>query len=145
MKNLKIAVIAMFATAAVTAQDLRADQVPSDLNNSFQKEFPQATDIEWEMNAETYKVEFDMGRMDHEIWYSKDGKKIKTEMEITEAELPASIAATLKKNYNSYNIEEVEVTEENGTKTYEIELEKWFSDDIKLIMSEKGIVIREWK
>lgn len=143
MKNLKIAAILLLTAASANAQDLMTSQVPTDLNTSFQKAYPNATDVEWEMEGENYKVEFDMGKMDNEIWYSKDGNTIKTEMEITENDLPAAAKNTAQSKYPDYKIDEVEMTEENGKKTYEVELEKWFQEDIKLVISENGTLISE--
>tara|TARA_R110000772_G_scaffold74718_4_gene162721 strand:- start:1093 stop:1530 length:438 start_codon:yes stop_codon:yes gene_type:complete len=143
MKNLKIAAIALFATATVSAQDLMTSQVPTNLITNFQKEYPNATDVAWELEGENYKVEFDMGKMENETWYSKDGNTIKTEMEITENNMPQAVKNTAKSKYPDYKIDEVEVTEENGKKTYEVELEKWFQEDIKLVISESGALISE--
>ncbi|WP_419212072.1 PepSY-like domain-containing protein [Maribacter sp. X9] len=143
MRNLAIAALALFASATVSAQDLMTSQVPTNLNTTFQKAYPNATDVEWEMEGENYKVEFDMGQMDNEIWYSKDGNTIKTEMEITENELPAAVKKTAQIKYPKYKIDEVEMTEENGQKTYEVELEKWFEKDRSLVIAEDGTLINE--
>ncbi|MGO3719374.1 MAG: PepSY-like domain-containing protein [Mesonia hippocampi] len=113
------------------------------MNTNFQKAYPNATDVEWEMEGENYKVEFDMGKMDNEIWYSIDGNTIKTEMEITENDLPSAVKNTVQSKYPDYKIDEVEMTEENGKKTYEVELEKWFQEDRKLMISENGDLISE--
>lgn len=143
MKNLKIAAFALFTTAAVSAQDLMTDQIPANLIATFQKAHPSATDAEWEMDNETYKVEFDIADMENEIWYSKDGNILKTEMEISENDLPIAVKKTVQSKYPNYNIDEVEVNEENGKKMYEVELEKWFQKDRKLIIAENGTFISE--
>jgi uncharacterized membrane protein YkoI len=145
MKNLKIAALALFATAAVSAQDLSANQIPSDLNSNFQKAYPNATDVEWEKEGMNYKVEFDNDKMENEIWYSEDGSIVKSEIEITENDLPSAISTMLKKNYSEYKVDEVDLINENGKKMYEIELEKWFSEDKKILVTENGELISEMK
>ena len=145
MENLKMAAFALFATAAVTAQDLQQNQIPESLNTAFQQDYPQATDVEWEMDGMNYKVEFDLGKMDNEIYFTTDGNVLKSEMEMAEKDLPAAVAGTVKNKYPKYKVDEIEVTEENGVRTYEVELEKWFSDDIKLLLSEDGTLISEVK
>lgn len=145
MKNLKIVALALLATAAVSAQDLKLDQVPANLNNSFTQAYPSATNVEWEMEGTNYKVEFDLGKMDNEVWYSKTGSIVKTELEITKTDIPAAVAATVQSKYPKYKIDEVEMTEENGKKTYEVELEKWFSKEKKLVIAENGTFIKESK
>lgn len=145
MKNLKIAALALFATAAVSAQDMATNQIPANLNSSFQQAYPNATDIEWEMDGMNYKVEFELDKMDNEIWYSKEGKVVKSEMEVTENDLPSAVSSAIKEKYSDYSVDEVEVTEMDGKKTYEVELEKWFSDDVKLVIAEDGTILRTGK
>lgn len=143
MKNLKIATVALFASAAVSAQDLTISQVPTNLNSNFQKTYPNATDVEWEREGENYKVEFEMGQMDNEIYYGKNGNVLKSEMEITENGLPPAVKKTVQNKYPNYKIDEVVVTEENGRKTYGVELEKWFQKDKKLLIAGDGTFINE--
>ncbi|TXD81798.1 hypothetical protein ESY86_16480 [Subsaximicrobium wynnwilliamsii] len=145
MRSLKLATLAIFATAAMSAQDLKMDEVPSNLADTFKKEYPQATDVEWEMDMANYKVEFDVNRMEHELWYSKEGKVMKSEMELTETDLPAAIASVLKSKYADYKVDSVEVTEENGAKTYEVDLEKGWNEELDLVFSANGEVLSEMK
>ncbi|RKS53387.1 putative PepSY-like beta-lactamase-inhibitor [Gillisia mitskevichiae] len=142
MKNLKIAVFALFATAALSAQEIAIDKVPANLNSNFQKEYANATDIEWELDKGNYKVEFDLDKMEKEIWYSKNGEVLKTEMEVAIEDIPTAVAATIKNNYPNYDIDEIELTEENGKKIYEVELEKWFNDDVKMLIAADGSIIK---
>lgn len=145
MKHVKLIALALLATAAVSAQDLMKGQVPVNLHNSFTQAYPEATDVEWEMEGVNYKVEFDLEKMDHEILYSKTGSVIKSELEIPKAEIPIAVAATLQSKYPKYKIDEVEMTQENGNKTYEVELEKLLSKDKKLVIAEDGTFIKENK
>jgi uncharacterized membrane protein YkoI len=115
------------------------------LNSNFQKAYPNATDVEWEKEGMNYKVEFDNDKMENEIWYSKDGSIVKFEMEITKNDLPSAISTILKTNYPEYKVDEVDLINENGKKMYEIELEKWFSEDKKILVTENGELISEMK
>lgn len=144
MKNLKIAALALFATAAVSAQDLRMDEVPSNLTDSFQKEYPNASDVEWEMEGMNYNVEFEIDRMDHEIWYSEDGKIVKMEQELDNKNLPGVITKLIDSKYSEYKIDSVEMTEKDGKKTYEVELDKGWTEEKTLIVDENGKVINEY-
>lgn len=141
MKNLKIAAIALLATASITAQDIENDKVPTSLNTSFQKAYPNASDIEWEKDGVNFKVEFDQDNMENEIWYSNTGEILKTEKEVTLEDLPSAVISTIKNKYPKYDIDEVELIEAKGKKTYEVELEKWFSEDVKLLIAEDGSIL----
>jgi len=120
------------------------NEVPSNLTDSFQKENPNATDVEWEMEGMNYKVEFDVDRMEHEIWYSKDGETVRREQELSKKDLPSSITDMIESKYSEYKIDSVEMTEKDGKKTYEVELEKGWTEEKTLILDETGKVINEY-
>lgn len=141
MKTLKITAIAIFATAMINAQDLKMNEVPANLMTNFQNTYKTATDVEWEMEGMHYKVEFDVNRMEHEIWYTKDGNIVKSEMEITEKDLPSAIASAIKSNYADYKIDSIEVTEMDNKKIYEVELEKGWTKEMKVVFDENGTVL----
>ncbi|SDR77609.1 Putative beta-lactamase-inhibitor-like, PepSY-like [Gillisia sp. Hel1_33_143] len=145
MKNLKLAALTLFATVAVNAQDLKNNEVPRDLRLNFEKEFVNATDIEWEKQNDLYKVEFDIARKENEIWYDASGKTIKTEKELNEAELPQAIKSKISTSYSSFKIEDIEMKEEAGKITYEVELKKGWNNEKMLIFDEIGSIIKEYE
>lgn len=143
MKNLAIAVLALFATATLSAQDLQMNDVPVNLNNNFQKLYPTATDVEWELDGLNYKVEFDQGVNEHEIWYNKNGDVVKIESEISTADLPAAVSSALKTKYAEYTVDSIDKIEAGGNTTYEIEIEKGLLTEKKIVFDVKGNVLSE--
>ncbi|MDN3492025.1 PepSY-like domain-containing protein [Winogradskyella bathintestinalis] len=141
MKTLKITTLAIFATIAMNAQDLKMNEVPSNLMTNFQNTYKTASDVEWEKEGMNYKVEFDMKKVEHEIWYTKDGNVVKSEMEVTERDLPAAISTAIKNDYAGYKIDGIEVTEMENKKTYEVELEKGWTKEMKVIFDANGKVL----
>ncbi len=143
MKDFKIAMIALLGTAAVSAQDMNVNDVPADLRASFEQTYPNAKDVEWEMEGESYKVEFEIDREDHEIWYASDGNTSKMEKEISESDLPKGIQSAISNSYEGYTIDSIDMIEENGSATYEVELEKSGDADKKVIFDTDGKVLNE--
>ncbi|TDU40069.1 putative PepSY-like beta-lactamase-inhibitor [Gelidibacter sediminis] len=143
MKNLKIAAVLLFATATISAQDLKTNEVPAVVQNAFSTAHNNATDVEWEKKAEHYKVEFEVNNMERDIWYDSNGAVVKSEMEISEGELPAAVAKAVKDAYTDYKIDSIDVLEMNGEKTYEIEIEKGWLKERKLIIDATGKVISD--
>jgi len=135
--------LALLGTAAVSAQDMNVNDVPSDLRTSFERAYPNAKDVEWEMEGENYKVEFEIEREDHEIWYSSEGNTAKMEKEISDSDLPQPIQSAITSSYDGYTIDEIDMIEENGGATYEVELEKSGDDDKKVIFDADGKVLNE--
>ncbi|MBJ7882840.1 PepSY-like domain-containing protein [Gelidibacter salicanalis] len=143
MKNLKIAALLMFATATISAQDLNTNDVPAKVQSTFTAAHNNATDVEWEKKGDHFKVEFEINKMDHDIWYDAEGKVVKSKMEISESELPAALISAVKNAYADYKIDSVEVLEMNGAKTYVVEIEKGWLKERKLIIDASGKVISD--
>ncbi len=143
MKNLKIAALLLFATAAVSAQDLKTDEVPANLQSKFNTAYTNVTDVEWEKKGDHYKVEFEINKMDHDVWYDAEGNVIKSEIEISASELPSAISSAVKAKYADYKIDSVEVSEEGGKKTYEVEIEKGWTKERKLILDASGKILHD--
>ncbi|PVW12427.1 PepSY-like domain-containing protein [Marixanthomonas spongiae] len=143
MKILNLVLAALFATTIATAQDLQQSAVPSTLIANFQKEYPNATDVEWEKEMDHYKVEFDEGNFEHEIWYSASGAMVKMEQDISKNMLPSAVTNAIKNSYSSYRIDDCEKLTENNETTYKVELEKW-TDEKEVVFDEAGTVVKEW-
>lgn len=142
MKSLKILAIVLFTTGFAKAQDLNSADVPGNLKDTFNKEYPKATDVEWEKEMDNYKVEFDLNRRDHEVWYNASGSMIKKEQEMVETELPQSIRAAIQSKYAGYRVDDVEMVWKNKINTYDVELEKG-QDEKHVIFDDKAKVLSE--
>lgn len=131
------ATIAMVATA--TAQDLSQNQVPSVIVNHFNKQFPKATDVEWEMDGNLYNVDFETGwSIDHEVWYTKEGKMVKHKEDISVDELPKSVSQTLNTTFKGYSVKDVERIAENGQVVYKMELKALMQQDWDVVIDANG-------
>lgn len=142
MKRISIAVLALIATATVGAQDLDTDEVPQSFTEGLMESYPNATDIEWEKKGTDYKVEFDVDRMEHEIWFSKNGERVRVQKNITKSKMPKALADVINEKYSDYTIDSVESTEKDGQTTYEVELEKGWTDELKVTFSTDGKVLK---
>jgi|SRR5690554_7887 len=140
MKTLNIIILSLLVSTMAMAQDLNPKDVPQVVKNAFTKENIKATNIEWEKNRDHYKVEFDVGRMEHEIRYTSSGEVIKKEQDITEADLPQAIKDVIKSKYAGYRVDDVVMTWMDNTTTYEVELEKG-KEDWKVIFDATGNIL----
>lgn len=142
MKTLKILTMALLGTGAAIAQDMNTSDVPGNLVQAFNKEYSKATDVEWEKELDNYKVEFDLNRQDHEVWYNASGTLLKKEIEVTEGELPQAIREVIKANYPGYRVDDVEMIWQNDATTYEVELEKG-QDEKHVVFDSNAKVVSE--
>ena len=126
------------------AQDLAQNDVPEKIVNLFQKDFPEARDIEWEMDGIDYKVEFEVDiSTDHEIWYDSTAEMIRHEEEIAARDLPAAVTAAIKSAFTDYRADDIEkVTTPDGI-TYTMELEMQGGPDWKVAFDEQGTIVQK--
>ena len=142
MKSSKMLAIILFTSGFANAQNLKSADVPANLQNTFSKEFPTATDVEWEKELDHYKVEFEINRNDHEIWYNAAGNTLKKERDIAAVELPHTIRRVIQTKFTGYKVDDVKIVWKNKVKTYEVELEKG-QDEKHVIFNEKANVLSE--
>lgn len=138
--TVSIAVLAfLFSTTMSLAQDIPQNQVPSLVLNSFQQSYSKAFDLEWELDGDKYKVEFELGLpgTDHEIWYDQNGKLLRHKEEISKGDLPKAVQKKLKIGYSSYRIDDVKKITEGTVATYTLEV-KNLSEEWKLALDTEG-------
>ena len=140
MKKLIFVAWSMFYATVSFGQDLKETEVPSVVLNTFKQQFPKAMDVEWKLKAALYKVEFDIGKDDHEVWLEKTGKIVKHKEEIKADQLPKEVVASINKDYKGYQIHDPKKTDNAGVLTYKVELKKTGSE-LDITFDKTGKVI----
>ncbi|TQD40611.1 PepSY-like domain-containing protein [Haloflavibacter putidus] len=141
MKRLGISFLLVFFVGTLygTAQDLNPKEVPSVVVNTFKKEFPKASDVEWELTTnDVYEVEFEIGYFtEYEAWFDANGKMIKYTEELSKSDLPKIVKEYVKTNHASYHIDDAEKIVEGNTTHFKIEIEDGPNEQ-HLLFDEKG-------
>ncbi|MBB2150430.1 PepSY-like domain-containing protein [Pedobacter gandavensis] len=140
MKKRLLLAVALLFSGLTYAQDIPAKDVPLEVRNSFKKAFPNATKVEWELKGDLYNADFDIGRRDHEVWFTSKGAIVKHKKEIRAKELPVAVANVIKKDYSGYRIDDVDHFEEGKTVLYKVELKK-VGEEKKVVFDAKGNVV----
>ena len=89
-----------------------------------------------------YKVKFDVGRNQHEIWFNKDSKMVKIEKSITRSEIPSNLMEIINRDYPNYRIDSVESVEKDGDVTFVVELEKSWNESLRITFNTNGQILR---
>lgn len=144
MKTLKILIALFFVGGVAVAQDIKKAAVPAVVTDAFAKEYTKATDVEWEKDLENFKVEFDVARMDHEVWYDASGTVVKKKQDIEEAALPQAVRDALQSSYVGFRAEDIEKIWYKNSTSYKLDLEK-DNSEIDLIFDANGKVTSEYK
>lgn len=126
---ISVIVLSLFASTAF-GQKIHKSKVPSLIINSFHQQFPLAYDVEWKLEQETYKVEFETGirSYDHTVWYDKSGKAIRHKEEISKRSLPKAVLLKLNTDYKNYRISDVKKITEDNKSLYTLELKKSYEE-----------------
>lgn len=149
MKNLnkmkRVFLIGAFALLFIniaSAQDISQSQVPSLVVNNFQQAFPKALDVEWELDGENYKVEFETGvtGKDHNTWYDKTGKLLRHKEEISKSDLPQKVLTKINTEFKSYRVIDVNKITEGDKVTYTLKLNS-FTEEWKVAFDIEGNVL----
>ena len=123
------------------AQDIMTSEVPNIILDSFNKEFPNARDIEWEKKGEHYKVEFEIGRHDHDVLINTAGQILGHKEDIANSQLPSVIKNKIKTDYKGYRIDGADKQTIGNKVLYKIEIESGRSNNKKeldLILDQEG-------
>lgn len=141
-KQILILSAALAISLSAQAQDIPQSQVPSVILNQFNKQFPKATDVEWEMDGNFYNVDFEIGwNIDHEIWYNAEGKMVKHKEDISKSELPKAVNDRIQADFSGYSIEDLERITDNGKVIYKMELNALTQTDWDIVIDSEGKVI----
>ncbi|HEY8510432.1 MAG TPA: PepSY-like domain-containing protein [Cyclobacteriaceae bacterium] len=135
MKTL-ILIIFVGGISYATAQDVAKSDVPTEVSAALKSKFAKAKDIEWEMEGDLYKADFEVGSRDHELWIDRSGSIRRHREELSRRDLPQVISEKVKTEFQEYRIDDAHKVEDNGRILYHIDLdgpgedrEVWFAED----------------
>lgn len=141
--NYKSNILAVFflvgGIASSKAQNII--NVPSKVKTAFNRTYPRATDVDWEMKGSNYEADFDLDKVDYKATYSAMGKLVSFEKDISNQQLPAIIAKAIKVKYPKGRIDDVEMINTGGKITYKIDIEG--TPDVKVWYGANGRFIKQ--
>lgn len=143
--SILISALALLFSAGTTfGQEMAESQVPSLIINNFHASFPKAYDVDWEMDGELYKTEFETGLAgtDHDTWYDKAGNLVRHKEEISKSDLPEKVLAKIKSDYTDYRIDDIKRITEGKIAIYTLEL-KTFTEEWKVVFDNNGNVLNK--
>ncbi len=130
--------VVAIATSAI-AQDVAERDVPSVVLNALRSKYSNAIKVEWELQNDLYKAEFEIGSRDHDVWIDRNGTIVKHKEEFPQRELPQAIMQKLQSEFAGYKIDDAEKIEEGGNIYYEVELDGR-RDERKILFTSEGDV-----
>jgi hypothetical protein len=116
-KILLLSIVLVSFTAFSFAAD--APSISKNVISSFNKQFSNARDIQWESRANFVKAQFTMNDMVLSAYFNNSGELIAVTRFISPNQLPLELLSSLKKTYTGYWISDLfEIQTESGTSYY---------------------------
>lgn len=141
MKSTVILLAMLFTTTFANAQKTQEKNVPAAVKSAFQKQYPDAKEVKWEMENGNYEAEFEQTETDYSVLLDASGNIIETEIEISVDALPANAKEYVSQNHAGQKIKEAaKITDAKGTVTYEAEIK-----GTDLLFDSNGVFIKEVK
>lgn len=145
-----LALVLLWACSAAPAvqaeKKIGVKDLPAPVREAFEKQFPQARVLgvseEKEPGGAVYEIEIQWRGRHYDVTYKPDGASVSVEETIPMEEVPAAVAAALKKEFPSARVIRAEKITEGGVLSYEFQLkggpkkEAKFSADGKLLEAE---------
>lgn len=115
-KHLILASLLIFPFVAIKAQT-----VPSSVQQTFQKKFPHAQKVSWgKENATEFEADFVLSGTHMSANFDTQGNWKETEVEISQSDLPTAVQKSLKNDYADVEVKHVfKVTQPSQT-IYEV-------------------------
>ena len=133
----------LFFSIMVFSQEVTQDKVPLPVRQAFEKKFPAATDIKYELEKKNYEVSFKDKEAEMSASFSSTGKWLETETKITESDLPKKVMKSVAKNFKGYMMSGLATVETPSVKLcYEMDV-KNDKQGYEVLISHKGDILRK--
>lgn len=132
MRKLLILLAAASICSAAYAGPVMDDDIakaPKKVEKAFQKMYPGAKDIEWELKRDIYAVDFKIDGKDVEAYFNAEGTWLKSKEDVSASSVPAAVKKAVKEAYPDFRIEDYDLVKDaRGNEFYSVEIEKESKD-----------------
>lgn len=145
MKNFLLITCLLSISFIACSSDIATKNVPSVVLNAFKTQFPTAVDVEWEKVNNLYEADFEVANVDHTAQLNTEGTLLQLKKEISLAELPKAINDAIAANFKGYVADDLELIKKGNQTYYQLQLEKNWSFDKKLVFNANGQINKSIK
>lgn len=104
-------------------------KAPKKVEKAFQKMYPGAKDIEWELKRDIYAVDFKIDGKDVEAYFNAEGTWLRSKEDVSASSVPAAVKKAVKEAYPDFKIEDYDLVKDaRGNEFYSVEIEKESKD-----------------
>src|SRR5690554_1587952 len=92
-------------------KDIPASKVPAAVKASFDKEYANPVDVEWEKKKGNYEADFEVENIDYSAVFNEEGQLLMAKIDIEKEALPATITQKISEEYPDYIIDDADKIE----------------------------------
>lgn len=122
---IRLIIVSIFAVfvVSVSAQQKEGSKVPENVVKAFQKAYPQAKDISWDMEGKNYEANYKENDNKYSVIIDEEGTILETESEISISNLPSGVIKYINDNYEDYKFSgAAKIVDNKGNIKYEAEI-----------------------
>lgn len=132
MRKLLILLAAASICSAAYAGPVMDDDIakaPKKVEKAFQKMYPGAKDIEWELKRDIYAADFKIDGKDVEAYFNAEGTWLRSKEDVSASSVPAAVKKAVKEAYPDFKIEDYDLVKDaRGNEFYSVDIEKESKD-----------------
>lgn len=132
MRKLMILLAAASICSAAYAGPVMDNDIakaPKKVEKAFQKMYPGAKDIEWELKRDIYAADFKIDGKDVEAYFNAEGTWLRSKEDVSASSVPAAVKKAVKEAYPDFKIEDYNLVKDaRGNEFYSVEIEKESKD-----------------
>ena len=106
MEKIITSILCLFLVGYIHAQDIDQRNVPAVVLNAFQLQFPNASDVDWNIRNGNYYVEFEINNKDNDVLLDYRGALIKHKKDLFVSEIPGNVMKTIKTKVSFFDIKD---------------------------------------
>ena len=132
-------VVGVNANTIISNQNINVEKL---INDQIEAKYNDAVIVETETENNQIKVDIIHQQKEKDVLFNNQGVWQSTKYDMPKSELPKKIKEVIENSkYSSYKISDVEVIETPSKNIYEIELDKFFSDEITIYVTFDGKIL----
>lgn len=108
--------------------DYPYSEIPSVVLNKFWAEYPGATDVSFIQVDKNYEIEFELNGKEAKTIIASPGDILKEKKEVSWSALPPAARASLEKDFEKKEMEDVEVINTGKNSHYQVTIDGLFRD-----------------
>lgn len=140
-----LALAGLFSCSKDDSTNDEFNSVPEEVRIDFQKRFPSAKNIEWEIKANTIKADFYVENTEYEAYWTKDASwqwsRTEKDVDFVKNPLPAAIQNYLNTEYAGWKVDDVDLVHTSSDEFYEISLEMSGKPDTVIFIHSDGTLV----